>query len=217
MEGAKEKGPSRWPQRLALALCVLPAPVLAARFLLGGLGVNPVEAALNLLGLHAIVLLLASLACTPLARHLKWTQALLVRKTLGLAAFFWALAHVLFYAVIDQGLDLGALWKDVLQHRFVFLGMAALLLLLPLALTSTKAMEKRLGFRRWKRLHRLAYAAGALACTHYFLRFKLPEAGPIAAAAVLAVLLLSRVQFFTTVRKPSAGGAKGQRAGAPGV
>jgi sulfoxide reductase heme-binding subunit YedZ len=190
---ARKAGPSPWPPRLALLASLAPIAWLGGRALLGDLGANPVEEVLNRLGLYAITFLLASLACTPLQRFLGWSWALRVRKTLGLAAFSWALAHVLFYVVIDQGLDLRGLVDDVLKHRFVFLGMAALSLLVPLALTSTKGMEKRLGFRRWKRLHRLVYAAGALACAHFYLRFKLPEPGPIAAAALLAVLLASRL------------------------
>ncbi len=203
----KKAGPSPWPPRLALAAALAPVGWLGGRALLGDLGANPVEEVLNRLGLYAITFLLASLACTPLQRLLGWSWALRVRKTLGLAAFFWALAHVLFYVGIDQGLDLRGLWEDVLKHRFVFLGMAALLTLLPLALTSTKAMERRLGFRRWKRLHRLAYAAGALACAHFYLRFKLPEAWPILAAVLLALLLAARLWT------PS--GRKGARAAEP--
>jgi sulfoxide reductase heme-binding subunit YedZ len=189
----RKAGPSPWPPRLALLAALAPVGWLGGRALLGDLGANPVEEVLNRLGLHAIAFLLASLACTPLQRLLGWSWALRVRKTLGLAAFFWALAHVLFYVGIDQGLDLRGLWDDVVKHRFIFLGMAALLLLFPLAVTSTKAMERRLGFRRWKRLHRLSYAAGALACAHFYLRFKLPEAWPIAAAALLALLLAARL------------------------
>jgi sulfoxide reductase heme-binding subunit YedZ len=189
----QKAGPSPWPPRLALLTALAPLPWLAGRALLGNLGANPVEEVLNGLGLYAIGFLVASLACTPLQRLLGWSWALRVRKTLGLAAFFWALAHVTFYVAIDQGLDLGGLIEDVLKHRFVFLGMGALVLLLPLAVTSTKAMEKRLGFRNWKRLHRLAYLAGGLACAHFFLRFKLPETAPIATAALLTALLAARL------------------------
>ena len=192
-KAAKKAGPSSWPPRLALLAALSPIAWLGARAGLGDLGANPIEEVLNRLGLYAITFLLASLACTPLQRFLGWSWALRVRKTLGLAAFFWALTHVLFYVGIDQGLDLRGLWDDVLKHRFVFLGMAALVVLFPLALTSTKAMERRLGFRWWKRLHRLAYAAGALACAHFYLRFKLPEPWPIAAAALLALLLAARL------------------------
>jgi sulfoxide reductase heme-binding subunit YedZ len=193
VDARAKAGPSPWPPRLALLAALAPIAWLGGRALLGDLGANPVEEVLNGLGLYAITFLIASLACTPLQRWLGWTWALRVRKTLGLAAFFWALAHVAFYVVIDQGLDLRGLVDDVLKHRFVFLGMGAFVLLLPLAITSTKAMEKRLGFRRWKRLHRLAYLAGALACVHFFLRFKLPEAAPLATGALLALLLLARL------------------------
>ena len=187
--------PSPWPPRLAVLAAVAPIPWLGLRFATGRLGADPVAEVLNSFGLYAITFLLASLACTPAQRVLGWTWPLRVRKTLGLAAFFWALGHLSFYAGVDQGFALGEIWKDVVKRKFITLGMATFLLLLPLAITSTKRMEKRLGFRRWKQLHRLSYAAGALACVHYFLRFKLPEAWPIAAGSILLLLLVLRIRW----------------------
>ena len=187
--------PSPWPPRLALAAALAPIPWLGLRFATGRLGADPVAEALNSLGLYAISFLLASLACSPLQRVLGWNWALRVRKTLGLAAFFWALGHLSFYAGVDQGFALGDIFQDVVKRKFITLGMATFLLLVPLALTSTKRMEKRLGFRRWKLLHRLVYLAGATACLHYFLRFKLPEGWPIAAGVLLLLLLILRLRW----------------------
>ena len=192
---AVRKPPSPWPPRLALLAALLPAGWLGLRFATGRLGADPVAEALNSLGLYAISFLLASLACTPLQRVLGWSWTLRVRKTLGLAAFFWALGHLTFYAAVDQGLALGDIWADVVKRKFITLGMGTFLLLLPLAITSTKRMEKKLGFRNWKRLHRVVYLAGALACVHYFLRFKLPEAWPIAAGVLLLLLLGLRLRW----------------------
>lgn len=177
---------------------LLPAS-LAARFFLDKLGANPIEAVLNQLGLQAVWTLLASLSCTPLAEVFGLKQALRVRKTLGLAAFFAALAHLSVYLVIDQGLAWSEIWADVTKRRFIFFGSGAFLLLLPLALTSTKAAVKRLGQRNWKRLHRLVYAAGLLGCLHYFLRFKLTEPQPVAGFLLLAILLGARV--FVRIRR----------------
>ena len=101
-KAAVKAGPSPWPPRLALLAALSPAPWLAVRFATGRLGADPVAEVLNSLGLYAISFLLASLACTPLQRVLGWTWPLRVRKTLGLAAFFWALGHLSFYAGIDQ-------------------------------------------------------------------------------------------------------------------
>jgi methionine sulfoxide reductase heme-binding subunit len=182
-------GPSPWPPRLAMTLAFLPGAWLLARGLRGRLGADPVDEVLNALGLYAICFLLGSLACTPLQKLSGWTWPVRVRKHLGLAAFFYALLHLSCYAFVDQGFAFSEILKDVLKRPFITLGMGAFLLLLPLALTSFKRAEKRLGFRRWKRLHRLAYLAGVLACIHFYLRFKLPERLPIAFGILLLILL----------------------------
>src|SRR5207302_9167878 len=104
------------------------------------------------------------------------------------------------YVVIDQGLDFRGIAKDVLKHKFIFLGMATWLLLLPLAITSTEGWKKRLGFRRWKRLHRVVYLAGGLAAFHFFLRFKTPRIETIVWMAVVAALLLVRLVRVARLR-----------------
>ena len=189
----RKKGPSPWPPIAAIAGAAAPGVWLLTRALLGKLGADPVAEVLNSFGLYALSCLLASLACTPLQRISGWNWILRARKPLGLAAFFWALAHLSFYAGVDQGLAFGEIVKDVIKRPFITLGMGTFLLLLPLALTSTQRAQKWMGFRRWKRLHRLAYVAGGLACIHYYLRFKLPEAWPIAAAVLVSLLLLLRI------------------------
>lgn len=165
----------------------------AAHALQGWLGANPVETVLDTLGWFALVLLLASLACTPLHFVMGFKWPMRIRKTLGLAAFAWALLHVLVYLGVDQGLDLDAIWEDVRKHKFVFFGAAAFTLLVPLALTSTKGMVRRLGYARWKALHRLVYPSALLAGLHYLFRFKLVEPGPVFALCFLALLLGARL------------------------
>jgi sulfoxide reductase heme-binding subunit YedZ len=187
---------------LAFAACCVPLPWLALQFASGGLGRNPVEALLNDLGYVAFVLLALTLACTPLQIVLGWTWPLRIRKLLGDFCFFYACLHLLTYSVLDQGLDFAAIAKDVLKHKFIFLGMATWLLLLPLAVTSTHGWQKRLGFRRWKRLHRLVYLAGGLASFHFLLRFKTPRIETLAWMSVMAALLL--VRAATSVRRRAA-------------
>src|SRR5205814_1425986 len=123
---------------------------------------------------------------------LGWNWPIRIRKLLGDFCFFYACLHLLTYTVIDQGFDIHAIAKDVLKHKFIFLGMGTWLLLLPLAITSTQGWQRRLGFRRWKRLHRLVYLAGGLASFHFLLRFKTPRLETLAWMGVIGALLLVR-------------------------
>ncbi|MGZ6144248.1 MAG: sulfite oxidase heme-binding subunit YedZ [Myxococcales bacterium] len=157
-----------------------------------GLGANPVETLLNDLGYVAFTLLALTLACTPAQMLTGWTWPIRIRKLLGDFCFFYACLHMLTYTVIDQGLDLSGIAADVLKHKVIFLGMATWFLLLPLAVTSTQGWQRRLGFRRWKRLHRLVYLAGGLASFHFLLRFKTPRTETLAWMTAVMVLLLVR-------------------------
>jgi len=166
---------------------------LAGRALRGALGPDPVAEVLNRLGLYTLVLLLCSLACTPLQLVLRWKWPLRVRRMLGLFAFFYASLHLTTYVAVDQGLDLASIGKDIVKRRFVTVGFAAWCCLFPLAVTSTQGWVKRLGFRRWKALHRLAYLAGVLAIFHFVWRFKTALLEPVIAGATLFVLLAIRL------------------------
>ena len=169
-----------------------PAVVLLGRGLTGGLGADPVSAALNQLGLLTLVVLLLCLACTPVQLVTRWTWPARVRRALGLLAFGYGSAHLLVYAGLDLGLRLGQLAEDLLKRPFITVGFLGWLAMLPLALTSTQASVRRLGFPRWKRLHRLAYAAAALGVLHFVWRAKKDLREPLVYAAVLGVLLLVR-------------------------
>ncbi|MBU8900422.1 sulfoxide reductase heme-binding subunit YedZ [Corallococcus sp. H22C18031201] len=170
-----------------------PLVVLVIQGAQGSLGANAIERALNQTGLTALVLLLASLACTPLRLLSGWTWPARVRRTLGLLAFTYAVAHLLTYVVLDQNLALSALATDVVKRPFITVGFTALVLLVPLAVTSTKASVRRLGFPQWQRLHRLAYAAAALGVVHFAWRVKRDVTEPLVYGAVLALLLAVRV------------------------
>ena len=176
----------------AFAACCVPLLWLGVQAFTVGFGADPIAQVLNDLGYVAFVLLVLTLACTPaqILFHLRWP--LRIRKLLGDFCFFYACLHMLTYLGIDQGLDFHAIGKDLLKNKFIFFGMATWLLLLPLAITSTQAWQKRLGFRRWKRLHRLVYLAGGLASFHFLLRFKTPRIETMAWMAAVATLLIVR-------------------------
>jgi sulfoxide reductase heme-binding subunit YedZ len=169
-----------------------PLMMLAVQGPRGDLGPNAVEAALNQTGLFALVLLMASLACTPLRLVFKWTWPARIRRTLGLLAFTYAASHFLVYAVLDQGLKLGAILEDIGKRPFITVGFTALMLLVPLAVTSTHAWVRRLGFPRWQRLHRLVYVAAVLGVVHFVWRVKKDLTEPLLYAAVLALLFAVR-------------------------
>lgn len=166
---------------------------LAVGYATDSLGVDPVAELTARTGTAALVTLMLSLACTPLNILFGWRQALTVRKSLGLWAFGYALLHLWVFLGLDYGLEWRFIWQDaLLEKRFIFVGFLALLILLPLALTSTKGWMRRLG-RNWKRLHQLVYLAGVLAVLHYFILVKLDKTEPLIYAGVLALLLALRL------------------------
>lgn len=187
---------------------LLPFVAILLRAATGRLGANPIATALNQVGLLALIFLLASLACTPLKVMVGWTWQMQLRKTLGLFGFFAALAHLLVYVAIDRGLDTATVIEDIAKRPFIAVGFTAFVLLVPLALTSTKRSPKRLGFATWKKLHRLAYVCAALGVVHYFLRVKADVTEPLVYGGVLAYLLFARlVGALRDNRKTAARGA----------
>lgn len=161
---------------------------------LAGLTVEPVDYTIDYLGLWALRLMWLTLAVSPLRQITGWNWLAPWRRPLGLWAFAYALVHLSVYFGLDQAGDLSLLVQDVIKHNFILLGMSALLLILPLALTSTRGMIKRLGGRRWQSVHRLIYLAAALASVHFILRVKGFQWEPWIYAGLLAVLLASRVK-----------------------
>jgi methionine sulfoxide reductase heme-binding subunit len=178
-----------------------PLVAVVWRALAGTLSANPIAQVENELGLTALVLLLASLACTPARRVFGWTWPVRVRRELGLLAFFYACLHFLVYTLIDQVLDLGLVVDDVVKRPFITIGFLAFLSLIPLALTSTPRSIRSMGFKRWQRLHALTYVAGVLAAIHFIWRVKLDISQPVAYALVLATLLGIRLAFYVAKRR----------------
>jgi sulfoxide reductase heme-binding subunit YedZ len=157
------------------------------------LGANPIAIAINQLGLLALVLLVASLSATPLKLALGWTWPLRARRTVGLLAFFSALLHFLVYLGPDQGFDVSAVLADIRKRSFIFVGFLALVLLIPLAWTSSKQAVQRLTYRVWQRLHRLVYAVAFLACLHFYLRVKADHTQPLIYASLVLAGFAIRV------------------------
>jgi sulfoxide reductase heme-binding subunit YedZ len=172
---------------------LIPIAAIVVRACRNQLGADPIAQALNQLGLLALVFLVAALGCTPAKALVGWTWPLRLRRMLGLFAFFYALLHVVTYTALDQALDWTAIADDIVKRKFIFVGFLTFVLLLPLAATSTNSAIRRLGYPRWKRLHRLAYVAPALAVVHFMWRVKRDVREPVTYAVVLAVLLLVRI------------------------
>jgi sulfoxide reductase heme-binding subunit YedZ len=177
----------------AATLCVLPLAKAGVELALGRLGANPIEAAQSRLGFWTLTFLAASLVPTPLHALSGLAWPLRLRRLLGLTTFGYAALHFLWYLAVDQTLDVGLVAVDVVKRPFITVGFAALLILLPLAVTSTDGWVRRLGFKTWKRLHRLAYAAALLGVVHFAWRVKADRLKPTLFAALVGVLLLARV------------------------
>lgn len=175
------------------ALVLLPAPVLIAQLLLDQLGADPIDKLERLTGEWALRFLIASLAVTPLMRLTGWGWLVAQRRFLGLAAFFWAFGHLSVYTVLDWFFDWQEIIKDVTKHLYITLGMLAFVIMVPLALTSTKASIRKLGGVRWNKLHSLVYLSVIAACFHFVWAVKQDITEPVIYGGIAALLLAFRV------------------------
>lgn len=178
---------------LAIVIGVAPLAVLLGRLVGDTLGANPIEEITHTTGKWTLRFLLLSLAITPARRLLHQPALAPLRRSFGLVAFGYAVLHLLTYVVLDQGLAWSFLLEDVSERRYITAGFAAFLCLLPLALTSTRRAQRRLG-SRWRKLHRLAYVAGVLGVVHYLWLVKADLLPPLAHAAILGVLFVGRLR-----------------------
>lgn len=167
------------------------------------LGVNPIEFVTRSTGTWTLVLLLVTLAITPLRRIAGLPWLIRLRRMLGLFAFFYGCLHLTTYLWLDQFFDVAAIVKDIVKRPFITIGFATWVLMVPLAVTSTHAMVRRLGGRNWQRLHRLVYAVGICAVIHYWWLVKKDIRQPAIYAAVLAVLLGLRLAWWWRGRRGS--------------
>ncbi len=190
----------RWLGPAAIALGLLPLAKMAAELGLDRLGANPIEAVLNRLGFWTLTLLTLSLAATPAHEILGLSWPIRLRRTLGLLAFAYGALHLSWYVGIDKFFDLAGIARDVVKRKFITVGFIALVLLVPLAVTSTDRWVRRLGYKRWKRLHRLVYAAAILGVVHFLWRVKADHTEPLLFAAALGTLLAARVAVWARAR-----------------
>jgi methionine sulfoxide reductase heme-binding subunit len=202
--GTHKGTPDAWLKPGIFIGALVPLVSIVARALAGSLEANPIAQIENELGLAALTLLVASLACTPARRLFHWTWPVRIRRELGLLAFGYASLHVLVYVFVDQVVDAQRILEDVVKRPFITVGFLALVLLAPLALTSTPASVRRLGFARWRRLHQLVYVAGVLAIIHFIWRVKLDVSQPLTYAGVLGLLLAVRAGFWLRERRKTA-------------
>jgi sulfoxide reductase heme-binding subunit YedZ len=174
------------------------------------LGANPIEFVTRSTGMLTLVFLFLTLTVTPLRKLTKANWLIKFRKMLGLYAFFYGALHLLTYVWFDKFFNVSEIVRDTWQRRFILVGMASFLLMVPLAVTSTNAMIKRLGGKRWAKLHKLIYVTAVGGVVHYWMIVKAITSTQIAFAAVLAVLLGARVVFHLT--RPQAKAQKAQKA-----
>ena len=184
-------------------LCWLPAAWLFYLAATDGLGANPAEALLRSLGDWALRFLCVALAVTPLRQWLHWPQLAAYRRMLGLYTFLYATLHWLAYVVFDMGLDWAGIVADLPKRPFILVGTLAWLVLLVLAVTSIPALVRRLGGRRWQKLHRAVYAVAALAVLHFlWMRAGKNHFGDVwLYGSILAALLLARVVWAVQRRR----------------
>ncbi len=183
----------QWLKRIIFVACLFPLASLAARGLYNGLGANPISVITHSTGIWALVFLLITLGVTPLRKFAGLNWLLRLRRMLGLYAFFYACLHLLMYAWLDQFFNWSSMLKDVVGRPFITVGYVAFILLIPLAITSTNGMVRRMGARRWQMLHRLVYLIAIAEIVHFFLYVKKDFTQPLIYGAIMTVLLGYRV------------------------
>lgn len=173
---------------VALA-CLAPLVWLVWRGYQGDLGANPIEKVIRNLGVWGLRLLIVGLTITPLARLLRRPRLIRVRRPIGLIAFGYIVLHLSTYIGVDQYFDWAAIWKDILKRPFITIGMAAFLLLIPMAATSFNAAIRWLGAQRWRGLHRLIYLIVPMGVVHYYLLVKADHRPPLIYGGIVLLLL----------------------------
>ena len=182
---------------------LVPLAILGYDGLNGNLGANPIEFFLRTTGVLALIFMLITLAVTPLRKMFGWNELIKSRRMLGLYAFFYAFLHLITYSIFDKSLDIPAIAADVLQRPFIAVGMLAFFLLIPLAVTSTNGMIKRLGGKNWAKLHKLTYLIAILGVIHFWLIVKSDLRYPFLFAFILVFLLGYRIYASKTPSKTS--------------
>ena len=182
----------RLAKPIVFTLALVPLAALIFFVLTGRTSANPAEDILLTTGIWALRFLLVTLAVTPLRRLTGWNVLIQYRRMLGLFAFFYGCVHLASYIAFDRFFAFGEILADVAKRPFITAGMAAFVLMVPLAITSTKGWIRRLG-RRWQVLHRLVYLSGIAACLHFVWKVKVVLGEPVYYAAILGALLAFRL------------------------
>ena len=184
---------------LVWLLCLAPGVWLVWRGFTDRLGANAIEEVLHRLGDTSLVILLVTLSITPIRRLTGWNDLAPLRRPLGLFAFSYLTTHFLWYAVVDEGLAFEFIVEDVIERPYILAGFTAWLMLIPLAITSTKGWIRRLK-KNWQKLHRLVYVATGLGVLHFYWQVKADTYWPLVATTVLVALMLLRIR---QARRPS--------------
>ncbi len=183
---------NKWTKAAVFLVCLVPLGALVYRALNHQLGANPIEFLTHATGDWTIRFIVLTLAITPLRKTLKIPELIRFRRMLGLFAFFYACLHFSIWIGIDKFFDFTEMWKDIEKRRFITVGMAALLLMIPMAVTSTAGWIRRLGGRRWRMIHRAIYITAILAVIHYYWLVKSDVRLPLLYGAIVFVLLAWR-------------------------
>jgi len=190
----------RFAKLLVLVNAAVPATLLGWDAYHHRLGANPVNFAILTTGMSALTFLLLTLAVTPLRKITGLNWIIFSRRTLGLYAFFYASLHFLIFFIFDRSLSISSTLSEMVKRKYLLVGITGLLVMAPLAITSSNAMIKRLGGKRWRALHRLAYVAAIAGVLHYYMQVKADVRRPLAFAAALAILLGYRLIVYS--RRP---------------
>ena len=193
----------RFAKLLVLVNAAVPGLLLAWDAFHHRLGANPVNFAILTTGMSALIFLMLTLAVTPVRKISGWNWIIFSRRTLGLYAFFYALAHFLIFFTLDRQLNVSSTLSEMVKRKYLLVGATGLLVMVPLAVTSTNAMIKRLGGKRWRALHRLAYVAAVAGVIHFYMLVKADVRRPLAFAALLTLLLGYRLIVYLKRPKPA--------------
>ena len=174
-------------------LLLFPSFLWVLQFLTGNLGVNPIERLMDEFGLMALRLIILTLMITTLA-NIKFLKSIVVlRRMIGLFAFYYVTLHFSTYIILDHFLDINFIFKDIVKRPFITFGFISFLCLIPLALTSTNQMVKRLGFKVWKKIHYLIYPAVILSSFHFYMLVRADKTEPMIYMGIIVLLLLQRI------------------------
>ena len=181
-------------------LILFPSLLWAYQFVTGNLGVNPIEKLMDELGLMALRLIIVTLMITTLSNIKAIKSIVILRRMIGLFAFYYVCLHFSTYIVLDHFLDIQFIIQDIIKRPFITFGFISFLFLIPLASTSTNNMIKRLGFKLWKKIHYLIYPVAILASMHFYVLVRADKTEPVIYMGIILLLLLHRI--FKRLTRP---------------